>query len=54
MKQSERISVIQIPEKRAATRWEEYAKLKGIAPRKHRNKKVLVYFVNYFILFVIS
>ncbi|KAF8386714.1 rrbs-1 [Pristionchus pacificus] len=29
-----------IPEKRAATRWEEYAKLKGIAPRKHRNKKV--------------
>ncbi|GMT04093.1 hypothetical protein PENTCL1PPCAC_26267, partial [Pristionchus entomophagus] len=29
-----------IPEKKAPTRWEEYAKLKGIAPRKHRNKKV--------------
>ncbi|GMR32785.1 hypothetical protein PMAYCL1PPCAC_02980 [Pristionchus mayeri] len=29
-----------IPEKRAPTKWEEYAKLKGIAPRKHRGNKV--------------
>ncbi|GMT32773.1 hypothetical protein PFISCL1PPCAC_24070, partial [Pristionchus fissidentatus] len=29
-----------IPEKKAATRWEEYAKLKGIKPRKRRANKV--------------